>query len=195
MLTALAMAAALQGEPAKQVRPVLMQTVQVSVAGSVNGRVVLDCQLRADGGLDPCAVASELPAKRGFAKAAQGLVAKMKLGAGTPGRVSIPITFTAEEAPENLLRDPQWISQPTGDDFSIAFPPLAKTGGQGDLNCMVGEDGGLKDCIVTDVAPLGVGYAEAVLMLAPRYKLQTTARDGSPAVGRPIKIPLRFVLE
>ena len=195
MLTVLTMAAALLGEAAETVAPVPMQAVQVSVAGDITGRAVLDCSRLPEGRLEDCAIRSELPAGRGFGKAALGLVAKMKLDAGSPGRVSIPITFTAEEEPENLLRDPVWITQPSGDDYSIAFPRLAKTGGQGDLNCTVAEDGGLKDCIVTDVAPLGAGFGEAVLMLAPRYKMELLSREGSSVAGRPIKIPLRFVLE
>lgn len=190
MFLALTMAAALQAAA-----PVPMQAVQVSVAGSVNGRVVLDCERRAEGVLDQCVATSELPAKRGFGKAALGLVAKMKLAAGSPGRVSIPITFTAEEEPEDLLRHPEWITKPVGDDYSLAFPPQAKTGGQGDLNCIVADDGRLKDCIVTDVAPLGVGYAEGILMLVPRYRMALQDKDGDPVAGRPIKIPVRFVLE
>ena len=195
MLMALVMAAAVQGTPAASAPTERMQVVQVSVQGVVNGRTVIDCQRTADGALQDCQVAEELPKARGFGKAGLNLVGKMKLDPGAPSRIAIPITFTAEETPENLVRDPKWRLEPVGEDFSRAYPPKAKTSGQGDLNCMVTDKGGLTDCIVTDVAPLGAGFGEAILMLAPRYRMEPLGKNGAPVAGRPIKIPIRFIVE
>jgi protein TonB len=79
--------------------------------------------------------------------------------------------------------EPEWIAEPTHEDFEREYPPFAKSQhiiGRVVVECIAREDGSLADCAVVSESPANDGFGPATLKLTPKYRL----RD---AKGRPIK--------
>lgn len=60
--------------------------------------------------------------------------------------------------------------------------------------CTVAADGGLVDCKVTEESPIAVGFGEALLKMAPFFKMRPLTRNGQPVDGGTVRIPVRFLL-
>lgn len=92
---------------------------------------------------------------------------------------------------------PVWIAAPTGEAMVAAYPAaarLAHAGGRVVLSCAATAQGGLDECRVVSQSPEDQGFGEAALTLAPGFRMRTELADGSPAAGRRIIVPIRFVL-
>lgn len=95
------------------------------------------------------------------------------------------------------LSQPVWIAAPTGEAMLAAYPAaarLAHAGGRVVLSCAVTAQGGLEECRVLSQSPEGQGFGTAALTLARGFRMRTELADGSPAEGRRISVPIRFVL-
>ena len=93
---------------------------------------------------------------------------------------------------------PVWVELPNSSDLFAAYPAQAKVeslGGRVALNCLINWDGGLVDCAIASQDPAGKGFGEAGLVLAAKFRMQTSFTDGSSAVGTRLTIPIRFVPE
>jgi hypothetical protein len=90
---------------------------------------------------------------------------------------------------------PDWVHKPSAADMAQYYPPLAMThqmAGRAVLSCGVDGHGRLVDCHAEDEAPLGYGFAEAVLKMAHLFEMKTTTIDGRPVAGGAVRIPLMF---
>ncbi|CAN7590110.1 DUF2059 domain-containing protein [Phenylobacterium sp. LjRoot164] len=69
---------------------------------------------------------------------------------------------------------PEWVEEPTDDQAWAIYPGVAKIlgiGGWGQLKCRVDPMGLLENCAVTMERPTGLGFGEAAMSLAPRFRL------------------------
>lgn len=96
-----------------------------------------------------------------------------------------------------LVTDPVWISRPSGKDIALAYPDgaaRASLQGRAVLLCTATGDGLLADCAVEAEDPPGMGFEAAVLELSRRFHLHPQDKQGELVVGRPVRVPIRFVL-
>ena len=94
-----------------------------------------------------------------------------------------------------MITDPVWVRRPSPGQLAKAFPKAAKlrSNGSATLRCLVKSDGALADCAVIGEFPVGQGFGAAALTLAPAFQMRATTRDGTPAIGRSVRVPIAFV--
>lgn len=166
----------------------------------VGGVVEMICTVAVSGALKDCQALGEEPKGYGFGAAARKLAAGMK-AAGVPDGedVRFQITFPAEWAKGGPLqvRAPKWAALPSVADMSATFPKTE--GGPNDVRvtlvCDVQAGGTLSGCTVDREAPAGQGFGQAVLALAPKFKVEALSADGTPTVGAKVRVPVRYDLK
>lgn len=123
---------------------------------------------------------------------ALGLGLVVTLGVACAGAV-----WAANPAPAERIRQPNWISRPTGADLARYYPTQAaksRTGGMAVLACAVGVDGRLRACKVVSEAPVAAGFGDAALKLGERFRMSAQGRDGQSTANGSVRIPLKFAL-
>lgn len=180
-----------------------------SKAGSLKeGRAVLECRIAAGGRLANCDVASEFPKGQGFGNAARGLVRRFELkidysqlNPNTDHWVDVPFHFINPGSADGQARkvsDPRWISMPDPNRIQGAFPKAAADAGVragvGVIDCATAPDGHLTDCKVSREDPVGLGFGEAAMTVAPIMQMNPWTDDGRPVDGARIKLPIQFKL-
>ncbi len=98
----------------------------------------------------------------------------------------------------SVITNPQWVRKPTNDDFNRFYPPDAlerHVEGHTTIDCLVTDEGLLKDCSVTEEAPPGEGFGNAALRTASRYKMRPETVDGAPVGGAHVRVPHTWRLE
>lgn len=75
---------------------------------------------------------------------------------------------------EVAVNAPEWTEQPSGQDVWAAYPGAAKLlmiAGWSAITCQVDDMGLLSGCATVMERPTGLGFGEAALSLAPRFRL------------------------
>jgi TonB family protein len=173
-------------------------------AAHILGVASIECVMTAEGALRECETMSEEPRNQGFGKAASTLAGHFK----TPTNISpdlklkgvvTRLTFTFGEqmfdgAP--YVAKPRFAAAPTYKEMREAYPAAALEDGvltsTATAKCKIGVGGQLSDCQIVAEQPTGKGIGEAVLTLAPRFKLTTWTDDGLPVIGTSVRLPIRF---
>jgi hypothetical protein len=100
----------------------------------------------------------------------------------------------ATESPEGV-RVP-WVERFSDDQIVTLYPVGAlrrEVEGRVVLACVVIE-GGVVRCRPESETPAGEGFAEAALRLSASMRAATTDSAGQPALGRRVRLPMRFAL-
>jgi protein TonB len=110
----------------------------------------------------------------------------------------LALLLQAEPAapPSTTIVGPEWAKKATGEDVERVFPTRAKRreiNGAATIQCGVVANGTLTNCTVLEEQPLGEGFGEAALKLAPRFRLKPMLKDGRSVEGGIVRIPLRFL--
>lgn len=95
-----------------------------------------------------------------------------------------------------VIRNPSWVSQPTGEQLMRAYPSRAIRGnieGSASLNCLVRPNGSVTDCNVTRETPGNYGFGRAAQGLARHFRINPRTVNGA-AEGSRVNINLRFNL-
>jgi TonB family protein len=95
----------------------------------------------------------------------------------------------------SVITNPDWLRRPTGSEMAEFYPKAAAAArieGHATLRCAVTASGDLADCTTANEEPLGQGFGEAALRLAPSFKMRPMTKDGVPVTGGKIAIPIRF---
>lgn len=89
---------------------------------------------------------------------------------------------------------PDWAHNPAKDGtLNDTYP--AKAGGaigRVSLSCQITSKGSLADCVLNSEEPAGLGFGEAALALAPKFRFWPGMVDGRPVDGGTVNIPLTF---
>jgi hypothetical protein len=110
--------------------------------------------------------------------------------------VKAPDASAASSAakPSHVIVNAKVVAEPTPDDFVRVYPPKAwddRIAGSAMVKCRILLSGELSDCVLLAEAPLGRGFGEAGVKLAPLYKMSPATVDGRP-VESPATLDLKF---
>lgn len=107
-----------------------------------------------------------------------------------------PARETVAEPPAvRIIRNPSWVSQPTGEQMMRAYPDRALQrglAGSVSLNCLVEANGRVSGCSVTSETPAGNGFGRSAQQLSRFFQINPRTVDGA-AEGSRVAINLRFV--
>ena len=171
-------------------------------AAGVTGRADLSCAVANDGSLEACKIALETPADRGFGAAALSLKPLFKMdmasptGAAAKGkRLRLPVRFGVRTNAPPLraakFKDPgsyAWAA-PAGPYWPDRALRMGR-GGFVQVDCVVGDDERLKDCVVANAEGEDVGFVDSVLKMAQQRWM--TAGPLPPNVAIPADGVWRF---
>ena len=100
-------------------------------------------------------------------------------------------------ATPSVVAGPDWQRRPGGDDVLRYYPEAAQRrnlSGRATISCRVAAAGLLENCTVVEESPIGEGFGDAALRMAPLFKMRPMNKDGVPVDGGTVKIPIRFQL-
>jgi TonB family protein len=176
----------------------------VEANGVSSGQVALRCELNRTGGLTACQTLSEIPAGKGFGKAARSLTPAFKV-AFSPDQtkslssytVDVPFRFRSPiDSNSRKITAPKWTRTLTAEGMSLAYPQAAvKAGvytGLGIVGCIVDVRGELTDCQVRREEPAGLDFGAAAIQAAKLIAMNPWSKEGEPLDGLPITLPIRF---
>jgi len=107
-----------------------------------------------------------------------------------------PVTPTPTPVPADpVIRNPSWISKPSGQQLMTAYPERALergVGGVASLSCTVRADGGVAGCSVVRETPGGQGFGRAALGLTRWFRLSPRTVDGQAVEGARVSMDIRF---
>jgi len=171
------------------------------------GQVRMNCTVSTRGLLEKCAVTTETPSGRGFGASALAMSSVFLMRPmtvdGLPvggAQVIIPIGFQGSTGAVpatstiSVLRAAPWISAPTSQDVSAAFPKSAIgkiASAHVVLRCGFHDDGALKDCETVSAIPQASGFADAAKQLTRSFKAYVNAKTDKLANLR-VDIPFDF---
>ncbi|MGR4865342.1 TonB family protein [Caulobacter sp. LARHSG274] len=169
-----------------------------------SGQAALRCELASDGGLKACQTISEIPAGRGFGKAARSLVPYFKVRF-TPDQakqlknysVDVPFRFRDPADPDGRkLTSPRWTRTLTAEGMAEIYPKSAlaagKLTGLGVIGCTVDGRGELTDCQVKREEPAAFDFGAAAMEAAKAMAMNPWTKEGDPVDGQQINLPIRF---
>ncbi|MEW5686407.1 MAG: TonB family protein [Pseudomonadota bacterium] len=117
-------------------------------------------------------------------------------GLGLAGAASLGAAFAAwagqPAVTPPLIALPDWTSRPSAQDVKAAAEAEGATvDGMATIACRVARDGTLADCELARATSPEIG--RVALALGSRFRMNPTTRDGQPAQGGVVRIPIRFV--
>ncbi len=108
----------------------------------------------------------------------------------------LALALAAAEPAEPVATPPTWRTPPTIDQMARHYPKAASdTGieGEATLLCTVEVTGRLVDCRVQSESPVGYGFGEGALAMAPTLALKPGAINGRPVATPDARLTIRFV--
>lgn len=172
-------------------------------AGLDAGQAAIRCRLKTGGALRGCEVISELPAGKGFGKAALVLADQFLVSLDPNDnklagmiQVDVPVRFRAPGSTTRKLTRPRWIRAADPEAMAAAFPEAARkagvTVGTGVVSCLVTAEGRLTDCEAVREEPLNLDFAAAAMTVAGTMRMNLWTTEGDPVDGQRIRLPVRF---
>jgi protein TonB len=87
------------------------------------------------------------------------------------------------------------VKMPSPTEFARYYPPEAYAkgiSGHAMVKCQVAADGSMTNCLVVSESPEGLGFGDAMLKIAPHFRMKLLSKSGQPTVGWWINIPAAF---
>lgn len=104
-------------------------------------------------------------------------------------------TATAAAAEPQTISDPDWDTRPTIEMLARAYPvaPMRlRIQGRTSIRCDVSDLGVLENCELLSESPEGMGFGQAALGLAHRFRMKPRTVGGEPVAGGVVRIPISF---
>jgi TonB family protein len=167
-------------------------------AEHIGGGVELTCTANRKGAMTDCDVLGESPRGYGFGAAARDLAKKLTAQGVVNGEeVRVPISFAPDLGAGATVKTPKWTALPSVSDMQAVVPK--SEGGPNDIRvtlvCAVQAGGTLDACAVDREEPAGQGFGQAILTLAPKFRVDLMSGEGMPTVGAKVRVPVRFDLK
>jgi TonB family protein len=118
----------------------------------------------------------------------------MRIGAGAA--VVLGLALAGAGQAQDIV-NPTWAAMPDSDAMAEVYPEFASMISlEGDVNlrCIVAPDGTLSLCRVNLAVPEALGFDEAALALAPRFRVNPREVDGE-ATKSSVQFTIRFRME
>ena len=99
------------------------------------------------------------------------------------------------QPPETVTIDPSMFKKPTPRDMATIFGDTVRAGvvaGEALIECKVGLEGKLADCLIVSESPTGADVGRAMLKIVRRFRLPATLPDGRKVDGGVVRVPMRF---
>ena len=115
-----------------------------------------------------------------------------RLEIATDGALPFPPQTPDYQLPSHT--NPHWLIMPQSDDLQRIYPTAALKAGVAGLvhmACTADDQGYLKDCVVRDETPAGLGFGNAALEATGYMRMYPATNFGVPARAFVI-VPLRF---
>lgn len=178
-------------------------------AGDITaGGATLRCDVFRDGSLTDCEIFNELPARKGFGRAAKTLADGFQMRIDPEaakqirdGFVNVSFKFINPATPEGQARrisKPRWITTLDPDKIVAIFPKEAADAkvlaGKGVADCQVKADGRLIDCKVGLEEPAALGFGASAVAVAGIMQMNPWTEEGRPVDGARVRLPITFKL-
>ncbi len=111
------------------------------------------------------------------------------------GTATEPVDATPPGPP--VITAPRWISRPSGDQLTRAYPARALNAdgaGSASLSCRVQAAGTVTGCTVVSETPGGYGFGRAAIGLSRYFRMSPRTVDGQAVDGAQVTIGLRFTI-
>jgi TonB family protein len=108
-----------------------------------------------------------------------------------------PAMMSPSPADPPVRTRPEWVRLPTLDQIADFYPRAARARGiegQAVLDCRLAVTGRLKDCVIHQETPAGMGFGDAALQLALLVEARPGTVDGAPIVDDLVRAPISFRL-
>lgn len=171
---------------------------------AASGQVALRCGFSKTGGLIRCETISEIPANRGFGRAAKSLTEHFRVHFEPDQKkdldeysVDVPFRFRDPAGPDTRkVNKPRWIRSLTPQGMAAVYPQAAlKAGvhtGLGVVGCTISARGDLTDCEVKREDPVALDFGAAAIEAAKLMTMNPWSTEGEPLDGLKITLPIRF---
>jgi protein TonB len=110
-------------------------------------------------------------------------------------RIAVLAAALAVSMAGTAQANPLWLQHPNADDIKKVYPRAAlrnRDPAVVELVCKVNAESRLDDCKVKSEEPVGLGFGEAALKLAPKFKMRKTVNGKPVAVGTEATVPIKF---
>lgn len=110
-------------------------------------------------------------------------------------RIAVLATLLTVSLGGAAQANPLWLQHPNADDIQKVYPRAAQPNrdtGVVELVCKVNAESRLEDCKIGSETPPDLGFGEAALKLAPKFKMRKTVNGKPVAVGTEATVPIRF---
>jgi len=101
----------------------------------------------------------------------------------------------AQDQKGKVVENPDWLVRPNSASLAEAYPKLALAldiEGRASISCKVTAEGSLANCVAVSESPIGLGFGEAALSLAPTLRMKPKKIDGKSVDGGTVRIPIHF---
>lgn len=167
---------------------------------SIWGHATVRCRVEKTR-LTACEAESESPVGMGFGAAGARSLEHQRLNRwGMDGRTDGEIVYLPLDMRPKLIssRPPvawaDWRQAPTFEQVEAAWPAAAGdlAAGSAALRCTVDGDGALRACAVAGEVPRRSAFGEAALTLAPAFRVNIDANDGTPVPAYDVVVSFKF---
>ncbi len=97
----------------------------------------------------------------------------------------------------HIITHPDWVTQPTQNQFDSIFPArVLRLGRSGTalMTCTVTDEGLVQNCQVARESPSEGGYGDAAVAAAQFFRMKPMTIDGVPVGGARVDIPMYFTV-